>query len=119
MEQFLSNILIQQRLGTSFAFKSPRAKKRAIKFHLAQQIKLERGCADCGYNKSAYALQFDHISDDKKLNVSDLIGKDYGWETILEEIEKCEVVCGNCHAIRTHETRIKNPNVSLTSQDRF
>lgn len=64
-------------------------------------IKLEQGCADCGYKGSAYALQFDHIGDDKKESVSNLIRSDYAWSTILVEIGKCEVVCANCHAIRT------------------
>lgn len=83
------------------AFPSARAKKRAEKWHLAQVHKLAHGCADCGYNASAYALQFDHIRGEKKANVSDLIRSDYTWSTILEEIDKCEVVCANCHAIRT------------------
>lgn len=80
---------------------SARAKKRAAKWRLAQIHKLAQGCADCGYNTDAYALQFDHINGDKKKNVSDLIRSDYGWRTIVEEIQKCEVVCANCHAIRT------------------
>jgi hypothetical protein len=86
----------------NIALKSPRAKKRAAKWRLAQMIKLEQGCADCGYNTSAYALQFDHIEDNKKASVSNLIRSDYGWETIKKEMDKCEVVCANCHAIRTH-----------------
>lgn len=81
--------------------KSERAQKRAEKWRLSQIHKLAHGCADCGYNKDAYALQFDHIHGDKKKNVSDLIRSDYAWKTVLEEIEKCEVVCANCHAIRT------------------
>jgi hypothetical protein len=90
---------------------SPRARKRAAKWRLAQIHKLAQGCADCGYNKDAYALQFDHISGDKKKNVSDMISSDYGWKTILEEMNKCEVICANCHAIRTrvrgqHHSRI-------------
>lgn len=85
----------------SHGFSSPRARKRAAKWQLAQIHKLAHGCADCGYNASAYALQFDHVRGDKKANVSDLIRSDYKWETVLEEIDKCEVVCANCHAIRT------------------
>lgn len=85
------------------AFKSPRAKKRADKWRLAQIQKLAQGCADCGYNLNAYALQFDHVRGEKKGSVSDLIRSDYGWQTILKEIDKCEVVCANCHAIRTNE----------------
>ena len=86
---------------SKYALQSPRARKRAAKWRLAQIHKLAQGCADCGYKKDAYALQFDHVRGDKKKNVSDLIRSDYAWSTILEEINKCEVVCANCHAIRT------------------
>lgn len=81
--------------------KSPRAKKRAAKWRLAQMIKRERGCIDCGYNEHPVALQFDHVGDDKKGNVSNLIRSDYSWKTILKEIDKCEVRCANCHAVVT------------------
>jgi hypothetical protein len=83
------------------AFRSPRARKRSIKWRALQIHKLAQGCADCGYNASAYALQFDHVRGEKKQAVSDLIRSDYSWNTIKEEISKCEVVCANCHAIRT------------------
>ena len=88
-------------IDSNSAFRSRRARKRAAKWRLAQIHKLAQGCADCGYNINAYALQFDHINGDKKKNVSDLIRSDYGWATILQEMNKCEVVCANCHAIRT------------------
>ena len=81
--------------------KSVRAQKRADKWTKAQKIKTQSGCVDCGYNKSPYALQFDHIGNDKKESVSNLIRSDYSWETIILEINKCEVVCANCHGIRT------------------
>lgn len=83
------------------AFPSRRARKRSAKWRLAQIHKLAHGCADCGYNANAYALQFDHVRGDKKQAVSDLIRSDYSWNTIKEEMSKCEVVCANCHAIRT------------------
>ena len=80
---------------------SDRARKRAAKWRLSGMIKRHYGCTDCGYNESPYALQFDHIGDDKKASVSNLIRSDYSWSTIKTEILKCEVVCANCHAVRT------------------
>jgi len=84
---------------------SKRAKKRQAKWRLAQMIKKEQGCIDCGYNEHGVALQFDHIGNDKKAGVSDLIRSDYGWETIKAEINKCVVRCANCHAIITSERK--------------
>lgn len=84
---------------------SPRARKRAAKWRLSQLIKLNSGCVDCGYREHAVALQFDHIGDNKKMNVSDMIRSDYSWITILEEIAKCEVRCANCHAVMTRDRK--------------
>lgn len=58
-------------------------------------------CLDCGYS-NPMALEFDHVNEDKKYNVSDMVRKGYKWETVLAEIKKCEVVCANCHRIRTN-----------------
>lgn len=69
-------------------------------------IKLSKGCKDCGYAAHAQALQFDHIGNDKKMNVSDMIRSDYSWETIKVEIDKCEVRCANCHAVVTAQRKV-------------
>ena len=89
----------------SFASKSPRARKRAAKWRLAQLIKIYRGCARCGYNEHGVALQFDHLGRDKKNSVSNLIRSDYAWETIKKEMDKCQILCSNCHAVVTQERK--------------
>ena len=66
-------------------------------------LKLERGCADCGYNADPAALEFDHLRD-KGFAVSQRLHS-RPLEQILEEVEKCEVVCANCHRIRTEDRR--------------
>jgi hypothetical protein len=93
--------------------KSLRAQRRAEKWAMAQKIKLKSGCVDCGYRENAQALQFDHTGTDKKESVSNLIRSDYSWETILKEIAKCEVVCANCHSVRTQNRKHVNGSLSL------
>ncbi len=68
------------------------------------EYKQSKGCKDCG-NKNPVVLDFDHLSD-KVSNVSDLIVRRVAWKFVEAEIEKCEVVCANCHRIRTHNRRI-------------
>jgi hypothetical protein len=80
---------------------------------MSQEIKMNSGCVDCGYKGNAQALQFDHTGTDKKESVSNLIRSDYSWETILKEIKKCEVVCANCHAIRTQNRKHVASSLSL------
>jgi len=64
------------------------------------QYKLDAGCADCGYNEHPHALDFDHV-EEKEFNVSQ--GQDKSYKILKEEIAKCDVVCANCHRIRTAE----------------
>jgi hypothetical protein len=59
-------------------------------------------CVDCGENDPV-VLEFDHLRD-KVLNIgADLLRR--RWADILAEIEKCEVVCANCHRRRTARRR--------------
>ena len=93
---------------------SARARKRRTNWRLAGMIKIASGCIDCGYAAHAEALQFDHTGDDKKGNVSDLIRSDYSWTTIMTEINKCEIRCANCHAVKTsHRKRIAEESWSI------
>lgn len=58
----------------------------------------EHPCVDCGED-DVLVLEFDHLRD-KTHNVAYLI-RCGSWERVVEEIEKCEVVCANCHRRRT------------------
>lgn len=66
-------------------------------------IKIQSGCVDCGYKGHYAALHFDHLPGFQKLfDLSDP-RLTSNWDRIRAEIDKCEVVCANCHAIRTAE----------------
>lgn len=69
-----------------------------------QEEKLRRGCIDCGYNKHAAALDFDHVEGSKRFNISRV---KRSLEALRAEIAKCVVRCSNCHRIRTFESRQK------------
>ncbi len=61
-------------------------------------------CADCGISYPSYVMDFDHLEGTLKLEcVSKMTG--FSKEKILAEIAKCEVVCSNCHRIRTFSRR--------------
>lgn len=62
------------------------------------RYKLERGCCRCGYNEHPSALSFHHLDpEEKEFTIGSNIH--LPWEILLVEIEKCEVLCMNCHAI--------------------
>ena len=59
-------------------------------------------CADCG-ETDPIVLEFDHLRD-KVFTIGAQLSR-RSWRTILEEIEKCKVVCANCHRRRTAKRR--------------
>lgn len=60
---------------------------------------LDKSCVGCGIDDRR-VLQFDHRDGVKKsFNVAEHGGR--SWKTVLNEIEKCDIRCANCHAIRT------------------
>ena len=58
-------------------------------------------CRDCGYDQNLDALEFDHVHGVKKANIAQLLH--LTWANLVDELDKCEVVCANCHRIRTQE----------------
>lgn len=60
-------------------------------------------CKDCGSTFPPYAMDFDHRdSVGKVAEISYLLNKTSApWARILEEVQKCDVVCVNCHRRRT------------------
>jgi hypothetical protein len=58
----------------------------------------EHPCVDCG-ETDPIVLEFDHL-DTKRFNISTGI-RDRAWADVLAEMEKCEVVCANCHRRRS------------------
>lgn len=61
------------------------------------------GCIDCGEKYPYYMLDLDHISNDKSFNLSAYRNHTHNIEIIKAEIDKCEVVCANCHRLRTYQ----------------
>jgi len=54
-------------------------------------------CEDCGED-DPIVLEFDHLDrDSKSFNISDICKNGYSIKRIEEEIEKCRVLCANCH----------------------
>jgi len=62
----------------------------------------EHPCADCG-EQDPVVLEFDHLRD-KLFDIGQALPYRQ-WQSILDEIAKCEVVCANCHRRRTAQRR--------------
>lgn len=59
-------------------------------------------CADCGGRYPTVCMDFDHRPGTVKAgNISGMLGQPVA--KLLAEMAKCDVVCANCHRIRTAE----------------
>lgn len=75
-------------------------------------VRLEAGCLDCGW-RDVRALEFDHVPERgiKRFKMTDAAYTP--WKSFMEEAAKCDVVCANCHAMRTYERNIAVGKVSF------
>lgn len=69
------------------------------------RLKLALGCADCGWAGWARGLDWDHVRGIKEHSIAKLINDRWPIEVLMRETSKCDVVCANCHRIRTAERR--------------
>ena len=62
-------------------------------------------CADCGVSYPHYVMEFDHVPERGKKKFNVINGNAINTRT-LEELAKCDVVCGNCHNTRSYFRRM-------------
>lgn len=82
---------------------SPQAQSWARQREYARSFKAQP-CMDCGQSFPEYVMEFDHVRGEKKGNVLVMASK-VSRAVLDAEIAKCDVVCANCHKIRTHFRR--------------
>ena len=86
-------------------------RRRLIRQEISEFVKelKDEPCTDCGNSFPYYVMHFDHLDEDEKVaDVSRLRAVGASKEKILKEVAKCELVCANCHAERTHQRGYKN-----------
>lgn len=67
-------------------------------------------CMDCGGKFEPCAMDFDHVRGKKYKALSCLVLAQASEEMILEELKKCELVCSNCHRVRTRDRSLLKKN---------
>ncbi len=84
-----------------------RNKQKVVAF--IDEYKRKCACADCGFKGKdfPYVLDFDHRNTNsaKKFNIGSWSRAVLSIKAIEKEIEKCDVVCANCHRIRTFSSK--------------
>ena len=83
-----------------------RAKKNTPRYRREFKQKLydyltDKCCVDCK-ETDPIVLEFDHRDSDKKeYEISKMMNGIHCWESILKEINKCDIRCANCHRRKT------------------
>lgn len=76
------------------------AKRRRNYMWLCSQK--DKPCADCGVEYHPFVMEFHHRDPSTKLDtVGNLIQK-ASRQRVIDEIEKCDLLCANCHRVRTY-----------------
>ena len=87
-------------------------RKRSLKIQRKakyEAIKEASPCMDCGNFFPAVCMDYDHRDSDSKINtVSILYTSNCPWKLVEEEMVKCDLVCSNCHRIRTRDRLIES-----------
>lgn len=69
-------------------------------------------CMDCGIQYPYWVMQLDHVRGEKLAGINQLVGQGSkvpggaSYAKLLAELEKCDVVCANCHADRTFQRKV-------------
>ncbi len=86
----------------TYADRSEYLKKAVIKRRkmlMEKAIAYKGGkCAICGYSKSSRALNFHHVNPAEKSFGISARGITRSWKKVQNELDKCILVCANCHA---------------------
>ena len=76
------------------------ANRKAMQTWL-RELKGSTPCADCGEVFHYCQMDFDHTEGTKEHDVSQMISRNKSRSAIETEISKCELVCANCHRLRS------------------
>lgn len=113
-EQYQQN---KQKYKTTFKKNKPDIKKRLKNWII--DIKTNLTCFDCKLPYQHYQIEFDHIDPNLKIaGIAYMINQRYTKSKIIEEINKCEPVCVNCHRMRTFNRYNRHHN-KLRSNETF
>jgi len=115
--------------GRKYIYSYDKNKKRAVKGHSKKYcnsckvnrkritikikaIKYKGGkCIRCGYDKYYEVLEFHHLDPNKK-EFTICNSYHYSWERLKKELDKCDLLCSNCH-------REIHANDNMTRMDKY
>ncbi len=95
-------------------YKIKNEKRRKLLYDFVIELK-QKPCMDCGILYPHYVMDFDHRDSISKIaTINAMINyHSYSKNKILKEIEKCDLVCANCHRERTYQRIILKRRIKM------
>lgn len=90
-------------------------RSRERKARLYQDVVLrhkDKPCADCKNSFPLVCMDYHHARGEKKFDISQMFDQ-VPLVQLMEEINKCDVICANCHRIRTSVLSSNGQGISL------
>ena len=87
-------------------------KSMVNKRKFTHRYKMLKGCAHCGFKEHPAALQFDHLNPITKHRSLRTALTPYAtkrsmihlaWDAMKNEIRQCQILCANCHAVKSYK----------------
>ena len=96
-----------------------KAMERKQKRKMGAIAQLGTYCRDCGLDLRIHpeCADFDHVRGHRVNHIGRLLAA--RWELFEAELEKCELVCANCHRIRTHHRLTGNKSCTTIGEDSY
>lgn len=93
-------------------------KSRAKEYTIVHRIMLRKyinekknvPCLDCHESYPSYVMDFDHKDKNKEMSIGTTIAQSWSLQRVIKEMEKCDIVCSNCHRERTHKRFVPATN---------
>lgn len=93
-----------QRHKSSYLTRNKKRRKKILEVVIPLK---EKPCTDCNKKYPYYVMDFDHRKAEEKIDdINRLIRNSGKIPVILNEIKKCDLVCSNCHRMRTHARQV-------------
>lgn len=82
-------------------YAAQRRHRERVRVELLNYLKT-KSCIDCG-EMDPVVLEFDHkIPEIKYKTIAKMLSGHYSWKSVLDEIQKCDIRCANCHKRKTY-----------------
>ena len=86
-----------RRAECKFCHSSYMKQKYQEKKNIVQELKSQCKCAKCGDDRG-YVLEYHHVNpEEKEYTIARLTSNNYTLDKVYDEIQKCIVLCANCH----------------------